>query len=129
MRVLSQLVALVSLTATAAFYLPGVAPRDYADGETLSMLVNKLDSVHTQLPYDYYSLPFCQPTVIVKAAENIGEVLGGESIESSGYQVRCSCATIVSVSWFLFYAAIMLAARLIRTCCVCSFAIIDRHES
>ncbi len=23
--------------------------------------VNKLDSVLTQLPYDYYQLPFCQP--------------------------------------------------------------------
>jgi hypothetical protein len=48
--------------------------------------VNKLDSVKTQLPYDYYSLPFCQPNEIVEVGENLGEILAGDMIETSPYQ-------------------------------------------
>ena len=33
-------------------------------GEPIDIKVNKLDSIKTQLPYDYYSLPFCQPDAI-----------------------------------------------------------------
>lgn len=51
------------------------------------MKVNKLDSVHTQLPYDYYSLPFCSPSTIEESSENLGEVLSGDKIENSMYQI------------------------------------------
>ena len=53
------------LHTTWAFYLPGVAPRDYVMGEQVALKVNALDSTHTQLPYDYYSLPFCKPDQIM----------------------------------------------------------------
>jgi len=49
--------------------------------------VIKLDSVKTQLPYNYYSLPFCRPDVIEPSAENLGEWLSGDRIENSLYQV------------------------------------------
>ena len=39
------------------------------------------------LPYDYYSLPYCRPDKIVSSAENLGEVLRGDRIENSPYQV------------------------------------------
>jgi len=81
------LLACLCLGTASAFYLPGVAPRDYIDGETVDLKVNKLDSVKTQLPYDYYSLPFCRPKVIEEAAENLGEVLSGDRIENSLYEV------------------------------------------
>eukprot|EP00808_Paulinella_micropora_P022658 g49217.t1 len=78
---------LLFATFTAGFYLPGVAPRDYADGEPLDMKVVKLDSKKNQLPFDYYSLPFCRPERgIEKAAENLGEILSGESIQTSAYE-------------------------------------------
>jgi transmembrane 9 superfamily protein 2/4 len=70
-----------------AFYLPGVAPRDYRRGEQVEIKVNKLDSVVTQVPFDYYSLPFCQPGKIEEAAENLGEILSGDKIENSDYLV------------------------------------------
>ena len=47
----------------------------------------KLDSVKTQLPYDYYSLPFCRPPTIEESAENLSEVLSGDRIENSVYKV------------------------------------------
>ena len=47
--------ALLPLFARAAFYLPGVAPKDFTAGERVEMKVNKLTSTRTHLPYDYYS--------------------------------------------------------------------------
>eukprot|EP00249_Psilotum_nudum_P014615 c24917_g1_i1 orf=406-2349(+) len=67
------------------FYLPGVAPRDFNQGDELQVKVNKLTSIKTQLPYDYYSVPYCKPGRIENSAENLGEVLRGDRIENSIY--------------------------------------------
>lgn len=40
------------------------------------------------LPYEYYSLPYCRPAKILSSAENLGEVLRGDRIENSPYEVR-----------------------------------------
>lgn len=68
-----------------SFYLPGVAPQDFNKGDPLKVKVNKLTSTKTQLPYSYYSLPYCRPETIVDSAENLGEVLRGDRIENSPY--------------------------------------------
>jgi len=52
------------------------------------MFVNKIWSSKTQLPYSYYSLPFCRPEHIETERENIGQVLIGDRIQNSDYQVR-----------------------------------------
>ncbi|XP_057419721.1 transmembrane 9 superfamily member 10-like [Lotus japonicus] len=77
----------ILLTAHHAtcFYLPGVAPEDFQKGDPLRVKVNKLTSTKTQLPYSYYSLPYCQPNRIVDGAENLGEVLRGDRIENSPF--------------------------------------------
>ncbi|XP_014505006.1 transmembrane 9 superfamily member 8 [Vigna radiata var. radiata] len=67
------------------FYLPGVAPQDFQKGDPLQVKVNKLTSTKTQLPYTYYSLPYCAPEKILDSAENLGEVLRGDRIENSRY--------------------------------------------
>ncbi|RYG48059.1 hypothetical protein EON67_07975, partial [archaeon] len=61
-----------------------------AMGERVSMKVNKLWSAKTQLTYDYYSLPVCQPTNPERDSESIGQILIGDRITSSDYVVRCS---------------------------------------
>ena len=64
------------LLTCRAFYLPGVAPRTFRYGDKVELKVNKLTSVHTQIPYDYYSLKFCRPRGGIKqATENLGEFL------------------------------------------------------
>lgn len=87
-----------------SFYLPGVAPAtwpsalfsslsqvEYSDGARVELKVNKLTSVKTQLPYNYYTLPFCQPAGgIVPTVENLGEILAGDVIENSPYDLRMS---------------------------------------
>jgi hypothetical protein len=57
--------------------------------------VNQLSSIKTQLPYSYYSLPFCRPGTIVDSAENLGEVLRGDRIENSLYVVSLRSSTVV----------------------------------
>jgi transmembrane 9 superfamily member 2/4 len=84
--VLLALLLVVQLSApVAAFYLPGVAPRDYITDEPVYMKVNSLTSAETQLPYKYYDLPFCRPPTIVDMVENLGEILSGDRIENSPY--------------------------------------------
>lgn len=81
-------VLFVSLTCEFAngFYLPGSYPHKYAVGDTLSVKVNSLTSIDTEIPFSYYSLPFCKPPGGVKdSAENLGELLMGDRIENSPY--------------------------------------------
>eukprot|EP00002_Diphylleia_rotans_P013671 TRINITY_DN2667_c0_g1_i1.p1 TRINITY_DN2667_c0_g1~~TRINITY_DN2667_c0_g1_i1.p1 ORF type:complete len:634 (-),score=134.19 TRINITY_DN2667_c0_g1_i1:497-2398(-) len=88
MRVSVLLAAFALLCACAsAFYLPGVAPVDYPKDAKIDLKVNKMTSVTTQLPYEYYSLPFCKPDNIESVAENLGEVLSGDRIETSKYEI------------------------------------------
>eukprot|EP00741_Cyanophora_paradoxa_P004796 tig00000829_g4654.t1 len=79
---------LLVLATSNAFYLPGVAPREYMDGDAVDVKVNTLTSVKTQLPYEYYALPFCRPGHIENAAENLGEVLRGDKIQNSLYKMN-----------------------------------------
>uniref|UniRef100_A0A673BG51 Transmembrane 9 superfamily member n=1 Tax=Sphaeramia orbicularis TaxID=375764 RepID=A0A673BG51_9TELE len=48
----------------------------------------KLTSSRTQLPYEYYSLPFCKPDTIFYKGENLGEVLRGDRIVNTLYNVE-----------------------------------------
>jgi transmembrane 9 superfamily protein 2/4 len=84
---LACLLFLVFSPATA-FYLPGVAPRDFQKDDELQVKVNKLSSTKTQLPYDYYFLDYCKPKKILNSAENLGEVLHGDRIENSVYTFK-----------------------------------------
>eukprot|EP01006_Ploeotia_vitrea_P034206 TRINITY_DN65723_c9_g16_i1.p2 TRINITY_DN65723_c9_g16~~TRINITY_DN65723_c9_g16_i1.p2 ORF type:complete len:675 (+),score=326.36 TRINITY_DN65723_c9_g16_i1:24-2027(+) len=83
-------VVAVSLAAapTTAFYLPGVAPIDYQPGDPVALKVVNVDSVRTQMPLEYYHLPFCKNSEVVETTENLGEVLAGDNIESSDYELR-----------------------------------------
>ena len=49
--------------------------------------MHKLSSPKTQLPYDYYSLPFCKPEEVSRQAENLGEVMSGAIIQNSPYEL------------------------------------------
>ena len=51
--------------------------------------VNSLTSSETELPYDYYSLPFCKPPEGVRksasASINPGTILAGSNVQNSPY--------------------------------------------
>lgn len=79
---------LVSVVVGKVFYLPGVAPHDFVTGEPVALKVNKLTSIHTQLPYKYYEFDlFCKPENPEDKVENLGEILRGDRIESSTFEI------------------------------------------
>lgn len=87
-RLAAGLLLLALVQLTHAFYIPGVAPRNYKYEDTVDLKVNKLTSVKAQLPFSYYSLPVCRPEKIVDVAENLGEVLAGDVIENSLFEIK-----------------------------------------
>ncbi|KAF5195269.1 Transmembrane 9 superfamily member [Thalictrum thalictroides] len=71
------------------FYLPGSYMHTYSTGEAIIVKVNSLTSIETELPFGYYTLPYCQPKDgIKKSAENLGELLMGDQIDNSPYRFR-----------------------------------------
>ncbi|CAN1172205.1 Transmembrane 9 superfamily member 11 [Linum perenne] len=70
--------------STLGFYLPCSYPHKYGINDSLSMKVNSFTSMETEVPFNYYSLPFYKPEEGVKDnAENLGELLMGDRIENS----------------------------------------------
>jgi transmembrane 9 superfamily member 2/4 len=79
----------VAAKAVNAFYIPGVHPESFGDGNEVPLKVNSLTSTHTQMPRDYYRLPFCRPGDGPKmASENLGEFLTGNKIQNSPYVIN-----------------------------------------
>ncbi|KAE8703946.1 Transmembrane 9 superfamily member 11 [Hibiscus syriacus] len=71
------------------FYLPGSYMHTYSTSDTIFAKVNSLTSIETELPFSYYSLPYCKPLGgIKKSAENLGELLMGDQIDNSPYRFR-----------------------------------------
>ena len=86
--VFGVILALYAPTPGHAFYVPGVAPVEFREGEVVEVKAVKMTSIKTQLPYEYYSLPFCRPKKgIVYKAENLGEILRGDRIVNTAYDV------------------------------------------
>ncbi|KAI1426402.1 Nonaspanin [Xylaria sp. FL1777] len=93
---LSALFALPRLTA--AFYLPGVAPKSYEPGEAVPLFVNSIKPVaapdariHSVLSYDYYDprFQFCQPEGGPQyVPESLGSILFGDRIMTSPFSLK-----------------------------------------
>ncbi|OAD69846.1 hypothetical protein PHYBLDRAFT_135502 [Phycomyces blakesleeanus NRRL 1555(-)] len=89
------LACLGSLQIASAFYLPGVAPQDYAPGNNVPLYVNSLTPLSNQqvksvISYDYYydRFHFCRPeNGPQKQSESLGSVLFGDRIFTSPFQL------------------------------------------
>lgn len=70
--------------------MPGVAPVEFKKGQRIEVRAVKMTSIHTQLPYEYYSLPLCLPKngSFTYKSENLGEVLRGDRIVDTPYDVH-----------------------------------------
>lgn len=86
MRILNLLVFVVSVIGLDLSFKPNY----YEHGDKVDLLVNKIESDHTQLPYSYYSLPFvCPRTQDTKAIPmSLGAILRGDRLWESNYQLR-----------------------------------------
>jgi transmembrane 9 superfamily protein 2/4 len=91
----SVALAALALTPAQAFYLPGVAPRDYKPNEKIDVFVNTLtpmlnSKLRSLISHDYYDdrFHFCQPQGgPVKQPESLGSILFGDRILSSPYEL------------------------------------------
>lgn len=83
------------LENVGGYYLPGSFPHKYFVGDQLSGKVNSLTSIDTEIPFGYYTLPFCKPLEGIKDnAENLGELLMGDQIENSPYRFMLNKSVI-----------------------------------
>lgn len=99
----SSVLALGALWATtcSAFYLPGVAPNDYAIDDPVAVNVNSLTQMSNQqvksvISYDYYDerFHFCKPEGGPQTqSESLGSILFGDRIFSSPFDVRLYLST------------------------------------
>lgn len=91
-------VLLFSNTASA-FYLPGVAPTTYKEGERVALNVNHLTpalsdqdpQLHSVFSFDYYhpAFRFCQPAEPPKdVSESLGSILFGDRIQTSPFELN-----------------------------------------
>jgi transmembrane 9 superfamily protein 2/4 len=51
------------------------------------LYVTKIDSVKSQLPFNYYHAPYCLPHNVDEVSENLGQILSGDSTSSSPYEL------------------------------------------
>ncbi|XP_045599160.1 transmembrane 9 superfamily member 4 [Procambarus clarkii] len=76
------------------FYVPGVAPVEFKKKDPVEVKAVKMTSSQTQLPYEYYSLQFCRPrNGTIYKSENLGEVLRGDRIVNTPYEVQMAVNT------------------------------------
>ncbi|GAD92901.1 endosomal integral membrane protein [Paecilomyces variotii No. 5] len=103
------MVLLTSSSFTSAFYLPGVAPTSYDEGQSVPLYVNHLtpglarqdDQIHSVFSYDYYhpALHFCRPEDGPKdVRESLGSILFGDRIRTSPFELHMAknetCKTV-----------------------------------
>ncbi|KAH8656091.1 hypothetical protein BGZ60DRAFT_435201 [Tricladium varicosporioides] len=83
---------------SAAFYLPGVAPTSYKEGDVVPLHVNRLTPVGSQVDgslrsvvsFDYYhkAFHFCAPKGGPKdVSESLGSILFGDRIRTSPFEL------------------------------------------
>jgi len=83
------LFSLLLLHESTGFYVPGVAPTDFREGDVIDVRAVKMTSSQTQLPFEYYSLEFCKDKdVITYHSENLGQILRGERIVNTPYIIK-----------------------------------------
>eukprot|EP00047_Mylnosiga_fluctuans_P003679 m.230337 g.230337 ORF g.230337 m.230337 type:complete len:629 (-) comp12047_c0_seq1:1325-3211(-) len=88
MRALSLAFLAISIALANGFYIPGVAPQEYVEGALVDVKAVKLTSARQPLPFEYYFLPFCKPEKLQRKAENLGEVLRGDRITNTPYELH-----------------------------------------
>lgn len=85
-------VMMLAKKVDAAFYIPGVSPMSFNEFEPVPVRVNALTSNVAVMPFPYYSMNTCKPSAKVikeeRKKENIGELLWGDQIEPSLYDIK-----------------------------------------
>lgn len=117
LRCLIVVTFFVTLTSNSlvleAFYLPGLAPVNFCESEKttdtcksdVKLFVNRLDSELSAIPYEYSYFDFCQSDSQEWPVENLGQIVFGERIRPSPYEISFlknqSCKSLCHKSYDL----------------------------
>lgn len=86
-----------------SYYLPGVHPNYYQQGEAISLKANKVISTKSPVQFEYYDLPFCKKGRTRSKADNLGERLSGDTVTNSPYEVRSYVLLpMIEINFLLF---------------------------
>ncbi|CAK3901506.1 Transmembrane 9 superfamily member 9 [Lecanosticta acicola] len=95
----APLLALVAAPLVHGFYLPGITPTNYKEGDLVPLTVNHLTpsqsardtQVRSAFSFDYYhsNFHFCEPKDGPQhVSESLGSILFGDRIQTSPFQLR-----------------------------------------
>ncbi|XP_006660376.1 transmembrane 9 superfamily member 10-like [Oryza brachyantha] len=76
----AALAALLAAPPSAALFI-----HEFDKGDEVLVKVSELTSIKTQIPYSYYSLPFCRPDNLVDKAPTLWQFLHGDRQQMSPY--------------------------------------------
>jgi len=85
-----MLLAALALLVSAchgAYYLPGISPNTYQQGDSITLKANKVTSTKNPVQYDYYDLPFCRKAKTKASFDNLGERLTGDVLTATPYEI------------------------------------------
>ncbi|KAL6069869.1 Transmembrane 9 superfamily member 4, variant 2 [Balamuthia mandrillaris] len=104
MNMLVAVIVMAScIQAVICFNLPGSEPREFQPGERVPLLVGKLTSAKTQTTYRYYDLPFPAPAEVKDARSNLADILFGDVLENSLYEILAeqdeSCKVVAHTTY------------------------------
>lgn len=112
-RYLFILILCCNLSAIWSFYLPGLAPVNYCEEgkatatcqSRVMLYVNRLNSEESVIPYEYNHFDFCTADDYESPVENLGQVVFGERIRPSPYNISflkdISCATVCEKTYHM----------------------------
>ncbi|KAG9458997.1 hypothetical protein H6P81_003505 [Aristolochia fimbriata] len=81
--------ALVSFQIIAVAAKASASDHRYNVGDRVPLLVNKVGPLNNPSEtYWYYDLPFCRPDQIIEKKESLGEVLNGDRLTNSLYELN-----------------------------------------
>ncbi|KAM7496924.1 hypothetical protein LguiA_021338 [Lonicera macranthoides] len=82
------LLSLVVFTALG-FSFPRAAASRYNVGDPVPLFVNKVGPLNNPSEtYQYYELPFCRPVPVIEKKESFGEILNGDRLTNSLYELK-----------------------------------------
>ena len=92
---LSILLLFTILSFGSTFYLPGLAPVNFCElnkpiencKSNVELFVNRLDSEESVIPFEYSHFDFCKADNDESPVENLGQVVFGERIRGSPYNI------------------------------------------
>ncbi|KAL0479802.1 TMN7 [Acrasis kona] len=77
---------LFAVTAYCNFLVFNVQKK-YKRDDDVEVKTRKISSVHN-VPFDFYSLKYCRPDPLLDTAENFGELLFGDRIQNSVFDIK-----------------------------------------